>query len=84
MVLGGKPLHPFACQYGTDARLQSHPAFPHTLHRKQSSVSGDCTFLGTTFGEVSAVIGPCIDSFSCSIVSALPASHWHWDALLGP
>ena len=49
-ALGGKPLHPLACQYGTDARGQSHPAFPHTLHRKLSSVSGDCTYLGTTFG----------------------------------
>ena len=26
---------------------QSHPSFPHTLHR----VSGDCTCLGTTFGR---------------------------------
>ncbi len=48
-ALGGKPVHPLACQYGTDASGQSHPAFPHTLHRKLSSVSGDCTCLGTTF-----------------------------------
>ena len=50
-ALGGKPLHPLACPYGTDARGQSNPAFPHTLHRKLSSVSGDCTCLRTTFGR---------------------------------
>ncbi len=27
---------------------------------------------------------PCIDSFSCGIVPALPAGHWRWDAQMGP
>ncbi len=27
------------------------PAFPHTLHRKLSTISGDCTCLGNTFGR---------------------------------
>ena len=31
--------------------IESHPAFPHTLHRKRGSVSGDCTCLRTTFGR---------------------------------
>ena len=30
------------------------------------------------------MIGPCVDSFSCGIVPALPACHWRWDALMGP
>ncbi len=50
-ALGGKPLHRLACTYGTDAGGQSHPAFPHTLHRKRGSVSGDCTCLETIFGR---------------------------------
>ena len=35
-------------------------------------------------GPLSAVIGPCVDSFSCGIVPALPAGHWRWDAPMGP
>ena len=35
-------------------------------------------------GPLSAVIGPCVDSFSCCIVPALPAGHWRWDAPMGP
>jgi len=34
-------------------------------------------------GPLSAVIGPCVDSFSCGIVLARPAGHWRWDAPMG-
>ncbi len=34
-------------------------------------------------GPLSAVIGPCVDSYSCCIVPGLPTCHWRWDAPMG-
>jgi hypothetical protein len=35
-------------------------------------------------GPPSAVIGPCVDRYSCDIVPVRPAGHWRMDAPMGP
>ena len=35
-------------------------------------------------GPLSAVIGPCVDSYSCCIVPVRLTCHWRWDAPMGP
>ncbi len=34
-------------------------------------------------GPLSAMIGPCVDNYSCCIVPVLPTCHWRWDAVKG-
>ena len=38
----------------------------------------------TTFSSDRPLCLHCVYSFSCSIVPALPAGHWRWDAPMGP
>ncbi len=35
-------------------------------------------------GPLTAVIGPCVDSYSCGIAPVRPTGHWRRDALMGP